>query len=145
MRHQLGLDDAVDFAGAVPHGQVQRELAEADVLVHLSTSEGFGNAVLEAQAMACPVVASDADGLPENVLDGETGLIVPRRNPEAAADALEALAKDAHLRRRLGEAGRRRVQQEFTLERELDGFERLYGLARGLSTPETPEADERSA
>ena len=128
LRHQLGLDEHVDFAGAVPHAQVRRELADADALVHLSISEGFGNAVLEAQAMAVPVLASDADGLPENVADGETGLIVARRDPEAAAEALRRLVDPAY-RHRLGRAGRERVRRLFTPEREIDGFERLYRMA----------------
>ncbi|MEM8997368.1 MAG: glycosyltransferase family 4 protein, partial [Acidobacteriota bacterium] len=129
MRHQLGLQDHVEIPGPVPHAEVRRELRAADLFLHLSVSEGFGNAVLEAQATGLPVVASDADGLGENVGDGETGVVVPRRDPAAAADAVESLARDPERSRRFGEAGPRRIRRLFTLERELDGFEALYRLA----------------
>ncbi|MEM1203969.1 MAG: glycosyltransferase family 4 protein [Acidobacteriota bacterium] len=133
-RHQLGLSDAVDLAGAVGQETVRQRMAEADVFLHLAVSEGFCNAVLEAQAMALPVVASDAGGLPENVVDGETGFIVPRRDPDAAARRLAELAEDPELRQRLGRAGRRRVEEHFRLDQQIAGFEELYRLA--LSTGE---------
>ncbi|MEO1083257.1 MAG: glycosyltransferase family 4 protein [Acidobacteriota bacterium] len=129
MRHQLGLDDHVDIPGPRPHAEVRRELRSADLFLHLSVSEGFGNAVLEAQASGLPVVASDADGLGENVGVGETGLLVARRDPAAAADAVESLARDPRRLKRFGDAGPGRVRRKFTLERELDGFEALYRLA----------------
>ncbi|MEM1181522.1 MAG: glycosyltransferase family 4 protein [Acidobacteriota bacterium] len=131
MRHQLDLGEHVDIPGPRPHGEVRRELESADLFLHLSVSEGFGNAVLEAQATGLPVVASDADGLRENVAHGETGLIVPRRDPAAAADAIESLARDPRRLRQLGDAGPARVRRLFTLDRELDGFQDLYRLALG--------------
>jgi colanic acid/amylovoran biosynthesis glycosyltransferase len=89
-------------------------------------SEGFCNAVLEAQAMGLPVVCTDADGLPENVEDGVTGLVAPRRNPKALSDALAALAADPDRRARMGSAGRARVASRFRLEEQIDAFSRLY-------------------
>lgn len=135
--HQLGLGDRVRLLGSVPHAQVRRHLAETDIFLHLALSEGFCNAVLEAQAMAVPVVASDADGLAENVVDGQTGLVVPRRNPEAARDALLRLARDPELRRSMGRAGRERVLEHFRPEAEIDAFEELYRqvLTRQVLTP----------
>lgn len=123
---QLGLADRVRLAGAVSPAEVRRQLESTDVFLHLSLSEGFCNAVLEAQAMGLPVVASDADGLAENVADGVSGLIVPRRDPSAAARALARLAHDPELRRRMGAAGRRRAVEIFGLDAEIDGFENLY-------------------
>ena len=73
-------------------GRVLGELRAADVLLHPAVSEGFGNAVMEAQAVEVPVVCTDADGLRENVVDGVTGLVVPRRDASALAAALERLA-----------------------------------------------------
>jgi colanic acid/amylovoran biosynthesis glycosyltransferase len=89
-------------------------------------SEGFCNAVLEAQAMQLPVVASDADGLPENVAHGQTGFIVPRRNPAALADKLALLAGDMELRRKMGAAGRARVEDCFTLPQQIAAFDRFF-------------------
>ncbi|NDJ35770.1 MAG: glycosyltransferase, partial [Chloroflexi bacterium] len=98
-----------------------------DVLLHLAWSEGFGNAPLEAQAMGVPVVASDAGGLPENIADGVTGFIVPRRDPAAAAEKLALLARSPDLRARMGQAGRARVRAAFTLDRQIAAWVRLYG------------------
>jgi colanic acid/amylovoran biosynthesis glycosyltransferase len=101
-------------------------MRDADVLLHAAVSEGFCNAVMEAQAMELPVVCTDAGGLPENVADGESGFVVPRRDPAALSAKLEELARDFELRRRMGKAGRRRVLEKFQLSDQLDRFERLY-------------------
>ena len=126
-RHQLGLEDVVDFLGGIPHVQVIQHLGQADVFLHGAVSEGFCNAVLEAQAMELPVVSSDADGLRENVQDGVTGFVVPRRDPEAMAEKLAILARDGELRRRMGVAGRKRVETHFRIEDQLAAFEAFYG------------------
>jgi colanic acid/amylovoran biosynthesis glycosyltransferase len=112
-RHQLGLDDVVTFLRALPREDVWRELADAHVLVHGAVSEGFGNAVLEAQGAGLPVVCTDAEGLAENVDPGVTGLVVPRRDPPALAAAIAELAADPERRVAMGRAGRRRVAAEF--------------------------------
>lgn len=100
--------------------------AQADVLLHAALSEGFCNAVIEAQAMELPVVTSDAGGLPENVEDGVTGYVVPVRNPAALADKLAVLARDSELRARLARAGRTRAIRRFDLDRQAEQFVRLY-------------------
>ncbi len=76
--------------------------------------------------MELPVVCTDADGLPENVADGETGFVVPRRNPAALAEKLEVLWRDPALRERMGKAGRRRVLEKFRLVDQLNRFERFF-------------------
>ncbi|MEM8934398.1 MAG: glycosyltransferase family 4 protein, partial [Acidobacteriota bacterium] len=122
----LGISDRVEMVGPRPHDAVLEDLAWADILLHLSVSEGFGNAVLEAQAMAIPAVVSDADGLPENVADGETGFVVPRRDPDAAARRLAELVRNPELRLAMGRAGRCRVEHHFTPQAEISAFEDLY-------------------
>jgi len=125
-RHQLGLEDVVTFLGRADREMVLSEMRRADVFLQASISEGFCNAVLEAQAMELPVVCTDADGLRENVDDGVTGFVVPRRNPAAMTDALARLAPDAGRRRLMGEAGRRRVAARFRLEDQISAFDALY-------------------
>lgn len=125
-RYEMGLEDQVAFLGGRPHAAVLEEMLWADVYLQPSVSEGFCNAVVEAQAMQLPVVASDAGGLPENVEDGRTGFIVPRRDPVALADKLAVLATDADLRRRMGAAGRARVENCFSLPRQIAAFDRFY-------------------
>lgn len=134
-RHQLGLEGVVTFLGAGSRDLVRAEMQEADVLLHAAVSEGFCNAVLEAQSMELPVVCTDADGLPENVEDGITGIVVPRREPRLLADALAKLAADPGLRRRMGEAGRRRVASEFRLKDQISAFDLLYRSVLSAQTP----------
>lgn len=126
MRHESGLENQVQFLGAQPHRKVMEAMNWAEVFLHASVSEGFCNAVLEAQAMRLPVVTSDADGLPENVADGRTGFVVPRRDPAALAEKLAVLAGDAALRREMGAAGRARVEHCFSLPRQIADFDRFY-------------------
>jgi colanic acid/amylovoran biosynthesis glycosyltransferase len=125
-RHQMGLEETVELVGERNAAEIREEMRRADVLLHAAVSEGFSNAVLEGQAMALPVVCTDAGGLPENVSDGETGYVVARRDAPALADRLAALARDPGLRRRMGEAGRRRVMERFRVEHQISAFERLY-------------------
>jgi colanic acid/amylovoran biosynthesis glycosyltransferase len=138
-RHQLELEDTVTLVGAAERERVRAELEWADIFLHTAVTEGFSNAVIEAQASGLPVVTSDAGGLPENVEDGVTGFVVPRRDPRAAADCVERLARDPALRERLGQAGRERVQQRFSLEAQIRAFQELY-----RRVIESGTADERA-
>jgi glycosyltransferase involved in cell wall biosynthesis len=100
--------------GFVPHDELQRLYARAAVVACPSRREGFGVACLEAMAHARPVVATDVGGLRDLVVDGETGLVVPSRRPDALRAALERLLGDEELRRRLGAAGRERARERFS-------------------------------
>jgi glycosyltransferase involved in cell wall biosynthesis len=100
--------------GFVPHDELERLYARAAVVVCPSRREGFGVACLEAMAHGRPVVATAVGGLLDLVVDAETGLLVPPRDPAALRIALERLLGDADLRRRLGAAGRRRAQERFS-------------------------------
>jgi colanic acid/amylovoran biosynthesis glycosyltransferase len=125
-RNQAGLTDCVALLGPGDRFRVRSEMQWADVFLHAAVTEGFCNAVIEAQAMELPVVCSDAGGLPENVEDGAGGFVVPRRDPAAMARSLERLASDPALRSRMGLAGRRRAEQRFGLTRQIDAFAALY-------------------
>jgi glycosyltransferase involved in cell wall biosynthesis len=107
----LGLADSVHFAGFRPDAVAA--LREVDALVLPSWIEGLPLTVLEAMAHGRPVVATAVGGTPEAVVDGETGLLVPSRDVDALAAVLDRLLSDATLRRRLGDAGRRRVRERF--------------------------------
>lgn len=107
----LGVQDQVEFTGATPHSAVPRWLHGFDIYVAASRldSESFGVAVIEASACGLPVVVTRVGGLPEVVLEGETGLVVKREDPLELAAALKRLALDPALRRRLGGRGREHV------------------------------------
>ncbi|MFN2628006.1 MAG: glycosyltransferase [Gaiellaceae bacterium] len=111
---QLQVEDRVVFAGA--RDDVPGILAGCDVLALPSWIEGLPLVVLEAMAQARPVVATAVGGTSELVADGETGVLVPAGKPEALARALHELVRDPGRARRLGQAGRRRVEARFTVE-----------------------------
>lgn len=125
-RHQLGLEKIVTFLGGLTHLDVLDHLRNADVFLHGAVSEGFCNAVLEAQSLGIPVVCTDADGLRDNIEDGLSGFVVPRRNPTAIAEKLVVLASDGFLRQKMSESGKNRVAAYFRMEQQLDSFEKFY-------------------
>jgi glycosyltransferase involved in cell wall biosynthesis len=108
-----GLEAVVELAGE--RHDVPGLLADADVFVLSTRSEGAPLSVLEAMAAGLPVIASAVGGVPEIVADGVTGLLVPAGDDAALAAALKQLLADATLRRRLGAAGRERVRLHFDL------------------------------
>lgn len=139
-QHQCAATASVQLLGAMPPAQVVEELAIADIFLHSAVSEGYCNAVVEAQSMGLPVVCTDADGLSENVVDGVTGFVVPRRNPVALAERLAILARDPALRQRMGEAGRQRVREHFRIEDQITKFEVLYRSVLSEKVQQCPTA-----
>lgn len=111
-----------------------RDLPGAALFVYLSRSEGLGSAVLLAMAHKVAVIASNVDGLPETVQDGETGVLVAN-DPACIAEAIGRLMADPALRQRMGEAGLRRVLDHFSLNRMVDQTLALYGDVVRSSLP----------
>lgn len=107
----------------------ERVLATLDVYLQPSLEEGLGTAILDAMACALPVIASHTGGIPEAVLDGETGLLTPPAEPQLLAEAMRTLAGDAALRQQFGQAGRSRAEALFdvryTAERTLALYREL--------------------
>ena len=117
--------------GFVPHDELQGLYARAAVVACPSRREGFGVACLEAMAHGRPVVATAVGGLRDLVVDGETGLVVPPRDPGALRSALERLLGDPVLRRRLGAAGRERARERFSWAAVTDATIAAYAEAVG--------------
>jgi glycosyltransferase involved in cell wall biosynthesis len=109
-----------------------------DVFAMSSVTEGLGTSLLDAMACGKPIVATSAGGIPEVVVDAETGVLTPPRDQQAMARAIADLLKDEPLRARLGQAGLARVRQHFTVERMVAGtaavYERVAGSARAAGT-----------
>ncbi|HEX7524127.1 MAG TPA: glycosyltransferase [Candidatus Deferrimicrobium sp.] len=125
-----GIEGSVRFVGS--RTDVPDLLRASDLFVHPSREEGFSNAILEAMAAGLPVVACDVGGNPEAVTDGETGRLVPSRNAAAFASAVAELLADPEKRKAMGEAGRHRATERFSLDRMVGEMESLYeSLARG--------------
>jgi glycosyltransferase involved in cell wall biosynthesis len=116
LHRELSLGDAAVLLGDVSRATLAEEYVNADCFCMPSVQEGFGIVFLEAMAAGLPVVACHAAAIPEVVLDGRTGVLVPPRTPPALAAALVDLLADPERRRALGDEGRRRVA-EFTPER----------------------------
>jgi glycosyltransferase involved in cell wall biosynthesis len=119
-----GLGERVFFSGY--QRDVRAHTAALDICVIPSDAEPCGRVIFEAMAMAKPVVGTSAGGTPEIAADGETGLLVPPRDPEALASAIARLAGDPALRRRMGEAGRRRAAERFTIQAHARRTEEAY-------------------
>lgn len=112
------------FVGArqdIPH-----ILSALDVLVIPSLSEGFPYVALEGMAMAKPIVATAVNGLPECIQDGVTGRLVPKADPPALAEAIGEILSDSQGAATLGQAARRRVEREYSIERWVGRLEHLY-------------------
>ena len=122
----LGLADRVTLRLTVPPASVREAMQRSDIFLHSSLSEGISNAALEAMACGLPVVTTDAGGMREAVRDGHDGFVVPLRDPAAAANAVERLARDPELRARMGRAGRATVESKFRLDDQIARFIALY-------------------
>lgn len=101
-------------------------LAALDILVLPSLSEGLPRIILEAMAMAKPVVATNIAGIPELVVDGKTGFLVPPQNAGALAEAIRTLISNKPLACKMGKAGRERVETYFSIEQMVHGIEKIY-------------------
>jgi glycosyltransferase involved in cell wall biosynthesis len=116
----------VRFLGA--RDDVPELLASFDVFAFPSLFEGLCLAVIEAQAAGVPVVATPVGGIRETVVDGETGLLVPTRNPAALAAAIRRLLEDRPAAEAMAAEARRRVRERFSVERMVAETLRLYDL-----------------
>ncbi|MGO9918677.1 MAG: glycosyltransferase [Isosphaeraceae bacterium] len=110
-------------------------LKSADVLIHPSLWEGMPNAILEAMAASCPVIGTAVEGTEDLIVPGQTGWLVPRRDVAALARALIEAVDSPECCRRYGEAGRQRVETEFSLERTLAAYESLWAGILGFEMP----------
>jgi glycosyltransferase involved in cell wall biosynthesis len=122
---ELGLDGKVVFVGL--QEDVRPFLAAMDLFLMTSEFEGLPLALLEAMASRVPVVATPAGGIPEVICDGDHGRLAPVGNVDALVEASLDLLADEDLRVRMGNAGRNRVQAEFSIDRMAHELNALYG------------------
>ena len=131
---ELGISDRVRFLGF--RDDAAAVLQALDLFVLPSLSEGLPLAVLEAMAAAKPVVATAVGGNLEVVVDGQTGYLVPPRDPSALASRILALLRDRPLAHGYGAAGRQRVLQQFSLVRMVAAYQELYERGGGRTVLE---------
>lgn len=133
--------ERVHFTGF--RDDVSEVLSSLDVFVMCSVLEGLCTSALDAQAAGVPVVASAVGGLVEAVSHGETGLLVPPRDPSALAAAVVRMLRERDVAEAFGAAGRRRVRERFSVEAMVSGNREVYGrLLRGepVAPPPIPPA-----
>ncbi len=123
---KLGLSHRIEMPGWIDPGKAQKYLAAADIFVLPSRNEGLPMAILEAMAAGIAVVATPVGEIPDLVLEGKTGFLVPPGNAEALADSLATLISDPAKRRLFGQRGRARVEAHFGLEQCAQYVIRLY-------------------
>jgi len=128
---ELRVSEHVHVLG--PRQDVPALMQALDVFAMPSIWEGFGLVLLEAMAAARPVVASHVATIPEVVVDGETGLLVPAGDEVALAEALAQLADDPQLAQRLGQAGQDRLRRRFSIDKMVGDTELLYRELLGLA------------
>jgi colanic acid/amylovoran biosynthesis glycosyltransferase len=121
----MDLQEHVKLHGKLSAQEVRNKLQNSDVFLLTSLAEGISNAALEAMSCGLPVVTTGSGGMREAVSNGVEGFVVPILDPEAAAEALEILAKDPVLRLKMGEAARAKVLRDFTLAQQIDQFQKL--------------------
>jgi len=132
---ELNLEDSVNFLGF--QEDIPAILAQVDIVVHASTlGEPFGQVVIEGMAAGKPIIATDGGALPEIVLPGETGLLVPMGNAVAMADAIRELLSHPEQAMAMGDAGRLRVRRRFTISHTARRLEDIYDfLLEPLKSP----------
>jgi glycosyltransferase involved in cell wall biosynthesis len=124
LANDLHVSESVHFLGERP--DVPDLLAALDILVMSSYTESFPNAILEAMAMGKPVVATNVGGIPEVVEEGQTGFLVPPRDPKAIADRVLSLCRNSIQRLQMGQTARARVERNFTVQAVTAKLEGIY-------------------
>jgi len=133
-RHAAALNLASNVRWLGEQPAADHLLAAADIFILPSHQEGFSNALLEAMAANLAVIATAVGGNLDAIVDNESGILVPPRDPSALAAAIARFASDPEIRRRYGDAARRRVEERFALERCVERYETLY---RAMSEPDS--------
>ncbi|GAH45981.1 unnamed protein product, partial [marine sediment metagenome] len=130
MANSLGLKDNIEFHGFIfPDEKIVEYYNRCDVFVLpsiSSTQEGFGIVLLEALACGTPVISTEIVGVAEDVEKNNAGIIVPSKNPEALADAMIEILNDEDMAKKMGENGRRLVEEKYTWEQIAEITEKVY-------------------
>jgi glycosyltransferase involved in cell wall biosynthesis len=128
----LGIESRIDWRGAQPQDQVLLAYAESHVFVLNSRiaadgdRDGLPNVLMEAQSQQLACVATNISAIPELIIDGDTGILVPPDDPQALCQAISKLIEDPVLRQALGKAGERRVRKSFALEGGIDDLSKRF-------------------
>ena len=120
------LSDCVEWIGWVGGEEKERYLRECDIFVLPSYFEGQPVSVLEAMAYSCAVVASGTGGIPQMIIDNETGILVEPKSGKSLREGLERALSDNKLCERLGKSAREKAQREFSLDQNMERLLEIY-------------------
>lgn len=123
-----GMPSCVTDLGWISGAEKHKYLQECDIFVMPSYFEGQSVSILEAMACSCGIVASDTGGIPDMILEGETGLLTPPGDADALEEGLARLLAEPALCRRLGENARRKVEAEFSMENNIKQLMEIYDM-----------------
>jgi len=125
-------ENRIEFVGRILGGEKEKFLIGTDIFVFPSwyKFEGHPNVIIEAMAAGCPVISTKNVGaIPETVIDGKTGILVEKKNPEAIAKAITKLIEHPELRVKMGIAGRKRYEECYTQEKNIENMIRVFKYA----------------
>jgi glycosyltransferase involved in cell wall biosynthesis len=128
----LKIEDKVKFLGALPYFEVQKKMREADIFLSPNVTaknkdkEGIPNTIKEAMASGLPVVSTYHAGIPELVIEGETGFLAPEKDIDALVERLDYLLSHPGLWDKMGKKGREVVKEKFNLARQAKELENIY-------------------
>lgn len=123
------VEDKIEFVGRILGGEKEKFLVDTDIFVFPSwyKYEGHPIVVIEAMAAGCPVISTKNLGaIPETVVDGKTGILIEKKNPEAIAQAIVKLIEHPELRVKMGIAGRKRYEQYYTQEKNIESMIKVF-------------------
>jgi len=132
LSRELGVAERVTWLSGIPDAELARLYSECSVFVHPSIvdptgdTESVGTVLMEAMSHARPIVATNVGGIPDVIQDGQTGLLVPEKNPQALANAITRVLCDAALAQRLGAAARESIQARIDWDKSIDQIVRIY-------------------
>jgi len=135
LSRRLGIDSKLDWRGAQPLDQVLSAYREAHIFVLNSRIAGDGdrdglpNVLMEAQSQQLACVATSISAIPELIIDGDTGILVPPDSPETLSRAITKVIEDPTLRQSLGKAGEQRVRNSFTLDGGISDLSKRFDIA----------------
>ena len=120
----LGISDNTIFMGF--RQDVADIVSSFDIFLLSSLTEGISVALLEAMSLSVPAIVTDVGGNPEVVVDSETGILVPPKDPQKMAEAIRRILKNPDMAKKMGQAGRKRVEEKFSLDRMAREYEAIY-------------------
>jgi glycosyltransferase involved in cell wall biosynthesis len=121
---KLGIEGQVKFLGHC--NQVLEVISVCDIIVSASHSEGLSMVVAEAMAQGRPIVATAVGGVPELIVDQQSGILVPAKNPEKLAEAIVQLIENKDLQKELGKNALKRIKEKFLIQHSIDELSRIY-------------------